>query len=138
MKTDNRLIGEFLSLNPNGKITYPFKNELELNAMSDADLEAFETSYRWIMPVVFKVNRFCDCSRPFKFGLPESTSLIIKGDKVVVKSMMWSTNDPASGTWIKLSKTIKMEQGNEIKAIHKAVVVFIKWYNLIIHLTNAK
>jgi len=84
------------------------------------NLELFETSWDYLMPVVEKIRKVTSYDRD-KF----STEVIIYGNKTTIKSGGYGEkrhsnlffNKTELGTW------------NTIEPTYQAVVEFIKWYN---------
>ena len=91
----------------------------------------FSESWNRLMPVVIAINKDQSTARPFIYGSPESTGLVIGPENVVIKTQIWSSNNPGKGKWMKLSKKFSYNEYTELDATFLACVTFIEFYNKI-------
>lgn len=90
----------------------------------------YKHSWDALMPVVEKINKFYDGSRPFVYGKPESVSLTINPDCVKLKSEFWSNPDSVNGNhWERINKKYTFTKHTPLEATYLSVLAFITWFN---------
>ena len=138
MNKDKELIAEFMGLSSTVEVfetPHGSCREIEVVTYFDEGREVkcdYDTSWDSLMPVVIKINSFYDGTKPFVFGKPSRTELIIKEKYVKLHSTFYFKCDPSSvcgNDWVTINKKFKIKNNNSLEATFDSVVYFITWFN---------
>ena len=124
----NKLIAEFMGLpkvacnigTSDGCITEGYMHPKVDVPVTTSGMQ-YNISWDWLMSVVEKIRKVPSWDRD-KF----STEVVIYGDKTSIKSKGYGEKEHSKSFF---NKSVRGKY-NSIEPTHKAVIEFIKWYNL--------
>jgi len=105
----------------NNKLIAEFMGMEDYQEMGEYVTPNYHSSWDWLMSVVEKIRKVPSWDRD-KF----STEVVIYGDKTSIKSKGYGEKEHSKSFF---NKSVRGKY-NSIEPTHKAVIEFIKWYNL--------
>jgi hypothetical protein len=120
---DNKIIAEFMGLSIKEGVTYYTDSDdmFPIGIEVQRPYLPYNTSWDWLMPVVEKIRSVTsyDIDR-------FSTEVIIYGDKTSIKSKGYGEKEHSKSFF---NKSIRGKY-NSIEHTYKAVLEYVKWYNI--------